>query len=137
MSISPTTSSIVEPIAGERVPVRTLAYFRARLRNRLHSTLLRIFKSSGITKAELAARIGRDAAQVNRWLGAPGNMTLDTLSDLLFAIDGSELVADVRRPLQEAPRNYAGPYAVGGTPEFGLPKTHTFQRPKSFEKNAA
>lgn len=116
MNTYPAHFQIAEPRAGERIPVATLSYFRARLRNKLHSLLLRAVKDSGIAPSEIAIRTGKDRAQISRLLGAPGNMTLDTLSDLLFAVDGLELEAVTRRPLQEAARNFSGPEWLPSTP---------------------
>ena len=54
-------------------------------RLRLYEAVIKEFLESGVTKAELARRIGRKPEQITRWLGAPGNWTLDTVSDLLLA----------------------------------------------------
>ncbi len=67
-----------------------LAYFRARLSNRIHEIVLTEFvarESEGcISRAELARRIRRKPEQITRWLGSPGNWTLDTVSDLLLGM---------------------------------------------------
>lgn len=67
-----------------------LAYFRARLSNRIHEIVLTEFvarESEGcINRAELARRIRRKPEQITRWLGSPGNWTLDTVSDLLLGM---------------------------------------------------
>jgi hypothetical protein len=64
-----------------------------RERNRTHAYNLIIdeFEKSGISKAALAARLGKASETITRWLGTPSNWTLDTVSDLLFAISGAEL----------------------------------------------
>jgi len=76
------------------ISLHKLAYFRERLRNRLHQVILSRFltleDSRGFTRADLAHRIGREPTQITRWLGAPGNWTLDTVSDLLLGM-ASEL----------------------------------------------
>jgi DNA-binding phage protein len=83
-----------EILAGEPIPLGKLAYFRERLRNKLHEIIslefIRQHHERGLTKADMARRIGRKPEQVTRWLGAPGNWTLDTVSDLLLAM-GSEM----------------------------------------------
>lgn len=91
----------------KQVPPGTLAYFRQRLRNRLHQIVLREFvkreKARTLNRSDLAFRIDRKKEQLTRWLGAPGNWTLDTVSDLLIGM-GLELVVDtadtasLRRP---------------------------------------
>ena len=92
MDTSPTSflSEIVEGIHGREIPKHKLAYFRARLRNRIYDLVItefvRLQEQEGATKADLARRIGRDAALISRWLSAPSNWTLDTISDLLVAM---------------------------------------------------
>lgn len=44
----------------------------------------------GLTKRELAAALDKDTAQITRWLAAPSNFELDTLSDILLAL-GTEM----------------------------------------------
>lgn len=67
------------------------------------------FQKSRITKATLARRLGKRPEIISRLLGAPGNWTLNTVSDLLFAISGGEPEYGVRHPLREPPRNYIEP----------------------------
>lgn len=80
------------------IPEGPREYLRERLRNDLYDFVLRKFleqrKERGLTKAQLARRIGYDPAHLNRLLGAPGNWTLSTVSDLLAGISGETLVPD-------------------------------------------
>jgi len=73
-----------------RLSKKSLGYFRARLKNRLHqlvlSEYLKLEAREGFTKADLARRIDKRPEQITRMLGAPGNWTLDTVSDLLLAM---------------------------------------------------
>jgi len=77
-------------VGGDVIPPAKLAYFRQRLRNRLHRVVLsefsRLASAEGLTKKSLAQRIGRKPEQITRWLTASGNWTLDTLSDLLLGM---------------------------------------------------
>lgn len=90
MTTSQPTSFLSEILSAGRIPVGKLAYFRARLSNRLHEIVLMVFakleQEGKINKAELARRIGRKPEQVTRWLGAPGNWTIETVSDLLLGM---------------------------------------------------
>jgi hypothetical protein len=87
MPISQTPNLFEEICAGEPIPIGKLAYFRTRLRLELYEFILRRFHAQEtLTKAELARRIHRSPDVVNRWLGAPGNWTIDTLSDLLIGM---------------------------------------------------
>lgn len=114
MTTSPQTSTLSNPLGDEPVPEGTLAYFRARNRSRVYETVLREFLRSGITQAVLARRTGKRAEQINRLLGAPGNWTLDTVSDLLFSTSGAELLYAVQYPLHEPSRNYREPVWLTG-----------------------
>jgi DNA-binding phage protein len=96
-------------------------YFRALTKNQAHELVLAYFlqcaKRDGLTKADLARRLGRRPEQITRWFSAPRNWTLDTVSDLLTAMEAklnldavpfSELrTANECHEMAEAPR-YAG-----------------------------
>jgi hypothetical protein len=89
MTTSQTQSFLTEILRGERISVGKLEYFRARLQSRLHQLVLAEFlrqEDRGLHQAELARRIGRKPEVVNRLLGAPGNWTLNTVSDLLLGM---------------------------------------------------
>jgi hypothetical protein len=91
------TPSFSEIEAGSPIPAPTLAYFRERFRNRLHQLVLKEFirrETAGLKRAVLAKRLGKRSEQITRWLGAPGNWTLDTVSDLLLGM-GRELSCGV------------------------------------------
>jgi hypothetical protein len=87
----------------------TRAYFRARQKNRLYHLVMSKFRerqdAEGLTKAQLARRMGKKPEVVNRLLAAPGNWELDTLSDLLLAIAGEELNATSSNPADLPPQN--------------------------------
>ena len=101
-----------EILGGDKIPLGTLSYFRERFRDHLYDLVMEEFlkqeEVSGLKRAEIARRIGRRPEQITRWFGAPGNWTLETVSDLLLAIAKSE--PDVHlRPLQGRPaRNFRG-----------------------------
>ena len=101
-----------EVLKGDKIPLGTLSYFRERFRDRLYDLVMEEFlkrgMESGLTRADVARRIGRRPEQVTRWFGAPGNWTLETVSDLLLAVANSEpnvtLLSLEERPI----RNYQG-----------------------------
>jgi len=49
-------------------------------------------RNSGLTKAALARRLGKSPDRISRLLGAPGNWTIETVSELLLGIAGEELI---------------------------------------------
>jgi hypothetical protein len=113
VTTSQPTLSLSKPEGDERIPVGTLGYFEARNRNRLYEVVLNEFLRSGISQATLARRLGKNPDVVCRWLGAPGNWTLDTVTDLLFAISGAEPEYRLAYPLDGATRNYSEPEWLG------------------------
>ena len=76
-------------------------YFQARLRQRLYDLVIKEFKSSGRTRAHLAKKLGKRPEQITRWLSGPGNLTLDTLSDLLLGLSGAELAMALEHPADQ------------------------------------
>lgn len=104
-----TTIMLSKPEGDERIPAGTLAYMSTRLRQRIHSMILEEFANSGLSQATLARRLGKEARVVHRWLAAPENMRLSTLSDLVFAINGGEPAANIERPLERPASNQTLP----------------------------
>jgi DNA-binding phage protein len=80
-----------------------IAYFRQQLRNRVFEAVIAYFADRaaafGLTKAAIAAKLGKEPSQITRWLAGPGNWTLDTISDLLLAMDAE--LEPVVMPLNE------------------------------------
>jgi hypothetical protein len=90
MTTSQKSSFLTEVLEGTPIPVGVLAYFRAQLRYSFHDLVLREFlrqeDKEGFTQADLARRIHRKPSQVSKLLGAPGNWTFNTVSDLLLGM---------------------------------------------------
>lgn len=138
MTTSQQTSILYEIKNKLPVPAGKRAYFAARLRNRLYNFVMKKFKENerdhGLTKAELARRIGRDPAVVTRLLASPGNWRSDTASDLLLGICGEELEFSSSSPLTRAKRNYAGPdWLVAGARLIGAPSEQGQNRAQSYD----
>lgn len=65
------------------------AFEREYFRNLVFQEILLAFEeasASGLTKAELARRLKRGPEQITRWLSSPGNLEVDTVSDLFVAM---------------------------------------------------
>ena len=91
MTSSQITAAWTEVYNAPQVSLKTLGYLRAQFKNRLHQLVIAEFEKreeAGFTKAELARRIHKKPEQITRLLGAPGNWTLDTVSDLLLGMGG-------------------------------------------------
>lgn len=69
-------------------------------------------EKGAITKKTIAEMLGKDPAQVTRWLAAPSNFELDTISDLLLAM-GAEMDYRIVRFSERPAPNYIHPLLVG------------------------
>jgi transcriptional regulator with XRE-family HTH domain len=118
MTTSP-TSTLSEPKGADKVPLSTLAYFRARLKHRIYSVIVKEFKRSGLTQADLGRRLNMEPAQLSRLLSGPGNLTLETVSDLLFTISAAELSLSTAYPLAARSLSTAYPLAARSHNFFG------------------
>jgi hypothetical protein len=90
MTTSLNQSVLSEIVDDKPIPAQTLRYFRRILQNRLHELVLQVFidqqANVGLSQKQLAGRLGKEPAQINRWLHTAGNWEFDTLSDLLLAM---------------------------------------------------
>jgi hypothetical protein len=94
------TTGLSEPLGDDVIPVGTLAYFRSRFKRRLYDRMVEAFESSGLTQTSLAKRLGLGTDRICRVLGGPGNLTLDTVSDIMFAAGGAEFDLSISYPLK-------------------------------------
>ena len=73
------------------IPAKNIYYFRQRFKNRIFQSALAYFvglaKEKNLTKKDIANSLDKDPAQITRWFAGPNNWTLDTISDLLLAMD--------------------------------------------------
>jgi len=127
----PTMQSEIE--SGDVLSPGTKAYFRERLRNRLYDLIIReleVYKAKGLTQTNLATRIGKGTDQISRLLSGPGNVTVDTVSDMLLGMSGAELEMTISHPHSSNSRNLRGPDWL--TPKYeGISPNNSSDRPKS------
>jgi hypothetical protein len=126
---------------NKRPSRRDIAYFRQRQKNRVFTDLVKVFaeesERTGMTKKDWAELLEKDPSQITRWLSAPSNFELDTLSDILLSL-GAEMDHRIVRFADRATPNYAHPIIAkctsapppiaSGTPTIQL-KTPTSSRP--------
>lgn len=65
--------------------------FAQHQRNMIYDQVIGILERAaserGVTQAQIAQKLGCSKSYVSRLLSGPGNWTLDTVSNLLFAVD--------------------------------------------------
>jgi hypothetical protein len=109
MTTSRQAHFLSEIAAGDPIPPGKLAYFQERTRNNLYNFVISRFlereQTEGLTRAQLARRIGRTPDVISRLLGAPGNWTIATISDLLLGIGAEELEPESQSVLGRTARN--------------------------------
>jgi hypothetical protein len=114
MSFSPNRLALSSPQGNERIPAGTLGYMRAEVKSVFFDCVLGEFEKSNISQKDLADRIGKGEAQISRYLGSPGNWTLDTVAELLFGISGATVKGILldypcaSQQAKEMPRSEAG-----------------------------
>jgi hypothetical protein len=111
------TRLLSKPEGDARIPAAALAYMQSRAKRLAYDAVIREFKNSGITKAQLARRLGKGAPEISRMLGGPANWTIRTVAELLFAVTGASPKFGIEYPLEKTPRNF------GPRDQFELKRT--------------
>ena len=117
-----------KPTGRESIDPAALAYMRERSRGRVYSVVIDEFEKSGISQADLARRLHKGTDQISFRAWQPGNWTLDTVSDLFFAISGGEPTYGIQYPLDwpardETSPNWLAPIAYCGAIPHHSPYT--------------
>lgn len=106
------------------------ALYAERNRNEAYKAIISALEEAvekdTVTRRIIADRIGRKAPQVSKWLSGPSNWTLDTISDLLFAIGATvdyNVVKNLDRPKQNEFNEYSTPISISSAPSQPAIKT--------------
>jgi transcriptional regulator with XRE-family HTH domain len=94
---------------GPEIPEAKRVHFQRRLRDQFFDFLRERFEreeSNGLTQAKLARRIGKSPEVISRWLNAPSNLTLDSISDLMLGVAAEEPEFDGKSLLNRSASNY-------------------------------
>lgn len=126
----PSTENISDRKAAEKISTHLLSYHRQRTQNQAFEELMAFFASRaehfGTTRKDVAERLGKDPSQITRWLSGPGNLTLDTISDLLIALD-AHMEFRARGNEEDSRANFAHPLTINclltGTKNTGATRT--------------
>jgi hypothetical protein len=96
-----------EILDSATIPDGAFVYFRADLLNRIHSLLLRAYHKrhteEELSQKDLAARIHRTTAVVNRHIAVAGNWELNTIADYFLGLRARldvslTFLEDLRKP---------------------------------------
>jgi hypothetical protein len=88
-----------------RISRGTLAYLSQRAMNNCYDFVMRKFLASGMTKAELARRLGKSPDNVSHLLASPRNWSVQTIAELLAAIDEEEFIPNAHKLAGRPPKN--------------------------------
>lgn len=119
MSTSPTTT-LSKPTGDAKISKGIFGYLRTLNRQRAYDLVVREFKKSGLSGADLSRRMGRAPEVISRLLNRPGNWEADTFSDLMFAISGAVPKYEAEYPLDRPKTSEASPVVTGTTNVFPL-----------------
>jgi hypothetical protein len=122
---------------GNPISLKTRAFYRRRFQNLFHRLVVRAFRETGLNQKQLADRIDSQTSQVNRWLGIPGNWTLNTISDLLLGM-GVDLddpsfvrIADLLRNAEAGNATLAAPAKSGTNDKNNIISMFEFLKKRS------
>lgn len=97
----------------EPLSKRDLYYYRRRFLNRVFSELAKYFsdeaEKNGATKSKIAKRLDVDPSQITRWFSGPSNLTLESISDILLALDAEAEPFKIVPFRERTNPNYAHP----------------------------
>jgi len=113
-------------IKNDPKPLRDIAYYKQRYRNRVFAKLVSFITEQAekhrLTQKDIAERVGKDPALISRLLSAPSNLTLDTISELLLALDAEAEPPEIVQFKDRRPPNHIHPLMARVPPTDDGPK---------------
>lgn len=103
------------------------SYFQQRQRNRLYETVINAVEEAakeGIRKRDIASKIGKSPSKISHFLSGPANWTIDSVSDVLYAIE-AELDFSVVNFKDKTKSNRYHPVNELKAAEYPVPVTQT------------
>ena len=93
--------------------IRDFAYYQQRFRNRVFMKFVSFVteqaQSQQLSQKDMAERARKDPATLSRMLHNPSNLTLDTISDVLLALDAEADPPEIVLFRDRRPANYIHP----------------------------
>lgn len=107
--------------ATGRISDSTFAYLGQRAKNLCYDFVMKKFLASGLSKADLARRMGKSPDRVNHMLATPANWTIRTIVELLAAISEEEFVPHSEKLAGRPPKNMTQADLLFGNPSPSPP----------------
>ena len=93
--------------------IRDISYYQQRHRNRVFSKIVTFISDQAqqqqLTQKDIADRIRKSPSVLSRILSSPSNLTLDTISDILLAVDAEAEPPEIVLFRDRRPANYMHP----------------------------
>ena len=109
-------------LGKKKIPSKDIFFFRQRFKNKIFQSVLSYFadlaKEKNLAKKDIANLLDKDPSQITRWFSGPNNWTLDTISDLLLAMD-AELKHEIVSLHQNKQQKTDITYILGHSVELG------------------
>lgn len=77
---------LMSAINEDKISKYWASFFREHFRGEINDQLIESFEASGLSKADIARKLDRRPEQITRWLSAPCNLEIDTISDLALSM---------------------------------------------------
>lgn len=79
-------TQLMNELDGPKIGEFYVNYFRERFRGQVNDELVEALEENGMKKADVARKLDRRPEQITRWLSAPCNLEMDSLSDIALAL---------------------------------------------------
>lgn len=106
MPTSLISTGLSNPKNDDEVDFYTLKYMANNARYMALDCVRDAVDAAGVSNSTLSKRLNWDKSRISRLLNTPSNMTMATLGELLFAIDGSAPVFSCNKPLDATATNF-------------------------------
>jgi len=109
MTISQKMPRPCKPSENEVISSYELGLVKGMAKNAAHELLLRELRASGLTQKEIARRLRKQPAVISRLIGSGKNLTIATLAELVFAMNGKILTFSTESAFDRPARNTQTP----------------------------
>ncbi len=116
------------PSSSLHVGKRRRTYLRllSEITHAINRALVEEFRARGLTQTQMAKTLGVDKSFISKKLSGEGNMTLETLADLAFALDRPVMVQlPSRHPMRMSNQRFKNYDTLDVSSRTDVPQTGT------------